>query len=422
MELSWFLYFKLDRYAVKRKYILIIPILLFFNFFSMINFVNAFNCNLIDFDTDKSVYYVDEDIKVNASWELYYNPINEIAYTQIHILDGLDQIIWNSTKYNQIGPYEQNWTLNYNNFNIDFINDSCRLYLKFFLFYFQIDTTNTMFTYLETLEIRILKRNITCELIGHKDTIKMGEMLSITAKFYDNTSELGQSLINQSVQFSITFSDLIIFQSNYTTNTLGEIAIDLCSITHLKLGLNLLLFSVTNSKVYNDSIFKYDVFIEKSDLIIDVITFNNELKNDENLELELHCFYFINESIQSLNNHTMFITIFDNNSIYFINKCTTNQFGFLTIIIPQEAFNYNQAYHDFNISIFFNGTYFLENKTIIRSFKLKQDTNSEVPNSYQLQFLSFISILIIVLVVFSYMITSKRSKSGKILTELIVRY
>ncbi|MFW9900283.1 MAG: hypothetical protein ACFFDY_03235 [Candidatus Thorarchaeota archaeon] len=385
--------------------------------------MSAFNCNLIDFNSNKNVYYIDEKIKVNASWELYYNPINEMAYIQIHILDCLDQVIWNSTKYNHIGFYEQNWTVNFNDIDLDFINDSITLYIKFFLFYFQIDTTNTMFAYLETIEIRILKRNITNELIGYKDTIKMGEILSFIARFYDGTSEIVQEGLNNiSVQFFISFDDLIIFQHNYTTNTSGEIPIVLYSLTHLRRGQNLLIFSITNNMVYNDSIFTYEIFAERNDLIIEFITFNDELKNNENLELKLHFFYYINQSFESLSNYTMLIKIFDNKSVYFIKEYTTDQFGFMTISIAQEEFIYNETNHNFNISIFFNGTFMLENKTVIKSFKLIQDIYPEITNSFQVRFLSFISILVIVLVVFSYLITNKRSKNGKMLTELIFRY
>ena len=413
----------MDRYAVKKKYIIIIPILLIIDFFCIINFVSGFNCNLIDFNSNKTVYYIDEKIKVNASWELYYNPINEIAYTQIHILDCLDQVIWNSTKYNHIGSYEQNWTVNFNDIDLDFINDSITLYIKFFLFYFQIDTTNTMFAYLETIEIRILKRNVTNELIGYKDTIKMGEILSFIARFHDDTSEVVQEgLNNLSVQFFVSFDDLIIFQHNYTTNTSGEIPIVLYSLTHLRQGQNLLIFSITNNRVYNDSIFTYEIFAERNDLIIEFITFNDELKNNENLELKLHCFYYINQSFESLSNYTMLIKIFDNKSVYFIKEYTTDQFGFINILIAQEEFIYNDTNHNFNISVFFNGTFILENKTVIKSFKLIRDIYPEITNSFQVRFLSFISILIIVLLVFSYLITNKRSKNGKMLTELIVRY
>jgi hypothetical protein len=150
--------------------------------------------------------------------------------------------------------------------------------------------------------------------------------------------------------------------------------------------------------------------------------FNEKLKNNEHLEMKLHCFYYYNQSFEALSNYTLQIRIFDNNSLYYINEYTTDKFGFLSFLITQEDFNYNYTNHDFKISIFFHGTFILRNKTITKSFKIEKEIYSEITSSSQVKFLSFISILVIVLVVFSYIITNKRSKSGKILTELIVKY
>jgi hypothetical protein len=279
-----------------------------------------------------------------------------------------------------------------------------------------------MFTYLETIEIRILKRNITCELIGYKDTIKIGEILSLTAKFFDNSSESIQSIINQSVQFYIKFNDSIIFQENFTTNISGEITIEINSIKNLNQGLNFLIFSITKSKFYNDSLFTFEIFAEKSDLLLDIISFNEELINNENFEMILYCFYYINQSFESLNNYTLIIRIFDSNFVYFTSEYITDQSGFLHILITQEEFTDNQLNHNFNVSVIFNGNYFLNSKTITKNFKLTQEIKSEITNSFHVKFLSFVSILVVVLIVFSYLIINKRSKTGKLLTELIVRY
>ena len=144
---------------MRKKYAIIFPILIVMQLFSVINLVGAFNCNLITLDTNQTEYYINEDIEINASWDLNYNIYNETAFIQIHILDIFDQIIWNSSKYNQIGTYVKNWTVNTENFNLNFENSSYILYIKFFVYYFQIDTTNTMSTYLESIEIKIMKRN-----------------------------------------------------------------------------------------------------------------------------------------------------------------------------------------------------------------------------------------------------------------------
>ncbi|MFX1420204.1 MAG: hypothetical protein ACFE9N_14915, partial [Promethearchaeota archaeon] len=384
----------------------------------MINFVNAFNCDLIRLETNQTEYYINEDIKINASWELYYSTINEIAYIQIHILDIFDQIIWNSSKYNQIGIFIKNWTINTENLNLDFTNSSYILFIKFYLFYFQIDTSNTISTYLESLEIKIMKRNIVCELLGYNEYLKLGENLSMIAKFYDLTNEINHPLNNQTIQFMIAFNNLIIHQQNYTTNMSGAILIHLSSINHCNLGQNFLIFSVSNNQVYNDSKFIYEIFIEKNDLIIDIIKFNNNLEDSEDLEIRLYCYYYFNQSVKPLADHNLLIKIFDNNTLTFMNENKTDEFGFITILISQNSFVSNLACQEFTICIIFNGTSFLDNKTLILSLSLKDDF-LETIYSFQMKFFSFISVLLIVLILLSYVIINKKGKNEKLLAELI---
>jgi hypothetical protein len=407
---------------VKKKYGIILPILLIIEILIVINPVNAFNCNLISFETNQTEYYINEDIKINASWELYYNPVNEIAYTQIHILNNSDQIIWNSSRNNQIGIYEQNWTVNIEEFDLDFKNNSYILFVKFFMFYFQIDTTNTMYTYLETIEIRVIRRNISCELIGYENHIKLGESLFFAAMFYDETSEIIQYLSNQTVLFLISFDDSIIHQCNYTTNDTGAVSVHLSTLTHLNLGKNLLIFSISNSSLYNDSNFIYEIIVEKNDLIIEILTFDNYLENGEDLEIRLSCYYYINQYKYWLENYNLLIKIYNKKTLTYIDEFETNNLGLLEVSISQDSFNDNQTSQNFTINIFFNGTYSLNNKTLILSLNLNQDIISETQNSFQMTIFSFTSVLIVILIFLSYIIINKRSKSEKLLSELVIKY
>lgn len=422
MELFGFLYFKLEKNSVKKKYIMILPILLIIEFITLINPVNAFNCNLITLDTSQTEYYINEDINIYASWELYFNPANEIAYTQIHILDNSDQIIWNSSKNNQIGTHEQNWTVNIEEFILDPRNDSYILFIKFFIFYFQIDTTNTMYTYLETIVIRAIKRNVACELIGYKDHIKIGENVSLIAKFYTESSESVFNLTNEIIQFMTSFNNITIYYSNYTTDIGGTISFQISSLTHLKLGKNFLIFLITNNRVFNDSKFLYEIIVEKNPVLIDIIKFNDFLKKNEELEINLRFYYSFNQSEEPLANYNITLKIIDNKTPVFINEYETDEFGNLKINISQEFFNFNQKSQEFIINIYFNGNYFFDNKTLSLELKLNQDVYSEINNSFQINFFSFISILVIILILFSYMLSNKRSNSEKLLTDLIIRY
>ncbi|MFX0000686.1 MAG: hypothetical protein ACFE9Q_05800 [Candidatus Hodarchaeota archaeon] len=407
---------------MKKKYGIVIPILIIVHLLTLINSVNGFNCNLIAISTDKTEYYIDEDIKINASWELSYNVNNEIAYIQIHILNYVEDIIWNSSNYNEIGVYEKNWTVNIEKLNMDFNNYSSILYVKFFIFYFQIDTTNTMCTYLETIKIRAVKRNLSCELSEYTEFIKLGENVHIIAKFYSNSSEGCLNLINQTIQFIISSNNIVIYYCNYTTNSLGNIELKISSLKHLNSGKNFLIFLNTNNRVFNDSKFIFEIFVEKNPVFVDIIVFNENLKKNENLEIKLYYYYYINQELIELANHNILLSICCNKTLLYINDYKTDSFGFLNVSIPQVLFNSHQIHQDFIIDIDFNGNYLLDNKSLSFSFKLEQDVDSVVNNFFQINIFSLISILTILLILFSYVISNRRRKNGKLLTELIVRF
>ncbi|MEE9378282.1 MAG: hypothetical protein V3V33_09635 [Candidatus Lokiarchaeia archaeon] len=407
---------------MKKKHIFLFSILILTDFFSVVSFVNAFYCNLNFLDTDKMVYLIDENVKINASWELNYNINNEISYVQVQLFDSFDNNIWNSSEYTEIGFSEKNWSLDLQQLNINFSNYTNILYVTFFSFYFHIDTTNTICTYLETIKIKIIKRNPLCELIGYRDHIKYGECLYLKARFYDKSSESTRYLINHTIEFMISFDNLTRHKYTYTTNISGVIDLKISSLADLALGQNFLIFSILDHRVYNDTKFIYELFVDKNHLIIDIISYNDSLNEHEDLTIKLSYYYSVNQSLKPLANYSILLKIFDNETLTFINEYETDKFGILTIIIPQKLFNFDQKSQRFNINIIFNGTYYLKNKTLSLSLKINQEIYSKTKNTLQMSILSFVSILIIILIILSYIISEKKNRSDKLLTDLIIRY
>ena len=407
---------------MKKKKFFLFSILILADFLSIISSVNGFYCNLNFLATDKIVYFIDENIKINASWELNYNINNEISYVQVQLFDSFDNKIWNSSEYTEIGFFEKDWSLDLQQLNIDFSNYTNILYVKFFSFYFHIDTTNTICTYLETIEIKIIKRNPLCELIGYRDPIKYGECLYLRARFYDNSSGSIRYLINHTIELVISFNNITKQRYTYTTNTSGMIGVSLSSITDLTIGQNFLVFSVIDNKIYNNTKFIYELFIDKNHLIIDIISYNDNLEENEDLKIKLLFYYNFNQSLKPLANYCILFKIFDKKKLAFIKEYITDKFGALTIIIPQELFNFDKKSQEFNINIIFNGTYFLENKTLSLSLKINQEIDSNTKNTLQMTILSFMSILIGILIVVSYIVWGKKKRNDKLLTDLIIRY
>ncbi|MFX0003049.1 MAG: hypothetical protein ACFFAA_06655 [Promethearchaeota archaeon] len=406
----------------KKTYAIIILTLTIVEVFSVSNSVQGFDYNLFILNTNKPEYYNDELIKINASWELNYDVVNEIAYVQIQIKDKYEQLIWNSSKNYQIGNYEKNWTVDIKDFNLEIINSSYILYVKFFVFFCYKDTGSDLYYYPETIEIRVIKRNISCDLIGYRDEIKMGENLNLVARFYDANSENIQYLINQDIQLMIINNDIIIQQTNYTTNISGEINLNLISPADLKIGQNFLILSITNNNLYNDSRFDYEIYVDKNEPSIEIIKFKNYLEHGEDLDIILRCFYSLNQSEIILANYNLLIRIYDNKSLIFINEYITDKFGFLEVSISQDSFNYTQKNQIYMIKIFLNETDFLYNKTLILNLNLNQNNYLKILNSFQIKIFSFTSVLIIMLIILSYVFINKKGKNEKILTELIIRY
>jgi hypothetical protein len=407
---------------VKKKYGIIIPILMLLEVLFVINFVNSFNCDLFLLKTNKTTYYINESIKINASWELNYDENSEVAYVQIHIMDKFNQFIWNSSKYNQIGTYKKNWTLNIKDFNLDIKNSSYTCYIKFFVFYCHKNTGSVMYNYIATEEITMIKRAVLCELTGYKERIKVGEELCLFAKFYDEDSNMDQYLINQTILFKIFFNDLVIKQANYSTNMSGVISIHLFSLTDLKLGQNFLVFSIEDNNLYNDSKFIYEIQVEKNDPIIEIINFKNNLKEHEDLEIKLYCYYYFNQSKNLLADYELSIKIFDNQTQIFVKEYETNKSGILEVSIPQKSFNQNQTNNNFFIKIVLNETSIIDKKTLTLTLNLNQDNYWKMLDLFQMKIFSFTTVLIIILILLLYVIINKRSKTEKLLTELIIRY
>jgi hypothetical protein len=407
---------------VKKKKIVLISILIIAELFLVINPVKAFSYNLISLELNRDTYFIDEKIKVNASWDLFYNPANEIAYTQIHILDSFDQIIWNSSKYNEIGTFDKNLTINIQDLSLESNNSSVVLYVGFFLFYFHTENLNTIRQYLEMLEIRVNKRNISCELIGYKDRIKFGEFLNFSAQFFDETANGTQIVNNQTINFIISSSGLVIHENDYITNDSGTINFNLSSLTDLRLGENQLRFSIYDDPVYNNVSFIYSLFVEKYQLKFEIITFRNELKKNEDLELILFCYYDIDQIEIPLASQNLLIEIFDNNTIIYTAQYKTNAYGILDMAISHGLFVIDQNSIEFTLRISFNGTESIEKGILNLNFNIDNGQLSDLANSLQVRILSFSSVLIVIFIILSYVIFNKKSKNEKLLSELVIRY
>jgi len=248
---------------VKKKSIALISIVFLIGLFHLPISARGspFPCELKHFSTDKVIYYYDETIEINASWELDYNPPAETAFIQIRILNENDTLLWNSTKLRDIGNFSNLWYVDIKNLDIFFKNNSYALYVKF---YFSLDGLPL---FLDTIEIFVFNRNnISCELIGFPNYLNFGEDLYFKARFYNVSINNYSYLSNYIISLEIISDNIISFRKNYTTNSSGMIEIFVFSYSNLTLGLNLIIFTALSDQFLNELYYEFKLIIHSPTL------------------------------------------------------------------------------------------------------------------------------------------------------------
>jgi len=410
---------------VKKRNLFIFILLLLTELFYLVNFAKGYYCRLNILESDREVYYINNKITINASWDLNYNTDTEIAFVQIQIFNNSNNIIWNSSEFDNVGDFEESWIIDTDLLNLPLNNYSNTIYIKFFSYYFQIDSTNTVFTFLETIKIKIIKRDLRCQLIGFEDRLKFGENLEFKANFYDNSSiEQDFYLINQTISFKILFNNIILYQSNYTTNQTGVISVILSSVTDLKIGYNNLVFTLKNHhSTYNNSQFIYGLLVEKNQVFINIVDFKENLAKIEDLEIRLfYYYYYSNQSIIPLINQCVELVIFENNTLMYREMYYTNNLGILQINIPHNVFDIDQRNKNLLINLKFNGTKFLENKTISLRLNVAGSVDSDNDKFQKMSILPISLGLMIIALIFSFIILNNRRKSETPFTDITIRY
>ena len=140
-------------------------------------------CNLYSFETDKTLYYLDETIEINATYDLYYNISTEISYVQVQIYDDLNDLLWNSSEYHALGTHQITFAVNIEDLEIHFFEDNLSLFIKFY-YYFEAPPTLGSGIVKDTLEVIIQDNQPYCRIFAfntEKETYHENETLEITA-------------------------------------------------------------------------------------------------------------------------------------------------------------------------------------------------------------------------------------------------
>jgi len=380
----------------------------------------SFSYDIFVFKSDKEIYYNNDNININASWELIYDPGYEISYFQVQIFNIFDKILWNSSEHHEIGYSEKNWTINIEFLNISFSNYTNTLFIKLYHFYKdQNGGGGPVEAFREIIIVNVLKRNVMCQLIGFKNVLKYGEHNFFTAKFYgtDNNSYL----VNETFHFEIISNKKILYQNNFTTNESGEISFNISTISHLNLGENNVIFNIRNNMIYNNATFSYEIFVEKLAIFVEVLRFDNNLENDHLITIELYI-YFFNQSIKPLKNQFLKTIIYNDLTLEYEDEFKTNQSGFVDIEISSNNFRFKENEKIFYVDIVFNGTKYLENKTITLNFKVKNFLSQGVFNLFFTTNIFLFSILIILFTSICMKVNVRKRTKFKLIRDLTFKF
>jgi len=336
----------------------------------------GFSCNNTLLVTDKNTYNNNENIYLNGSWELYYNSGFEVSYVQIQITNIFDKILWNSSNYYTTGISQKNWTINIQILNLTLTNYPCRIYIKLFNYHEDFNSNEVGTTYKEVITINITKRAVDCELTNFKSDLIYGESNLFNATFYNGNTSF--YLENETLQCIIRNNDEIIYQTIFTTDKDGMLSFNISTVKHLGLGRNNVSFIIKNNSYYLDTTFSYEVYVKKIPVYVEITNLVNNTEEGSLLKIQLFYYYF-NTNKKPLENESLKIIIYSNSTLEYEETLKTNQTGFVNINILPSIFNFEEEDKIFYVDVIFNGTNYLENRTICLSFQIQ---NFQYPRNY----------------------------------------
>ena len=374
----------------------------------------GFQFKLDSLSTDKNFYYIYEYLEINAKWELYYDIENdEVSFIQIQIYNSFNDLIWNSSEISNMGFNDDSWDIYFPDLELNLSRDSTQLYIKFYHFF--DNRVQAISTFRQTINITILKSELSCELIGFKDSMIFGDAMNFTVKIFETGNNT--VLINQSVFLNLKYNTTWIYSREFSTNEEGEIYLNLSSLYDLNIGVNELNFIINDSIIYNPIQFSYTIKVNRIPIIVNITQCEKDESTSE-VNLELRYYYYFDGKVVSLPNSSICIKILQNNSLKKDFLIRTDLNGNLLTRILYKSLDLDRRLSEFWIRFIFNGTKYLENRTTNLLINLDGSVHTEKLDSIQIIYLSgFISSIMI----FSVIIINKKRNKEKTLADLYIK-
>lgn len=351
---------------IKKKSCVFLIAFLFFQLFILFPRVKAvLQINISHFESDKNVYLIDEEISIEASWSLDYNPINDLAYIQIQFVNNLDQIIWCSEQNNSRGMFDKQITLKLLDLNISNFEFSENFTIRFFLFH-KIGDEIFYSGPINSISIQVLKKTVECSINNFNKNIKFGDYLQFKAIFFNLSGNDTQYLDNHIIKLNIFSRNELIYARNYVTSN-GKISINISSLEFSKIDSLKLALIVVANEVYCGNCFNFDINVQKMNLNHTVIKFTENVKYRENVSLYILFFHETGNHAVFLENLTITLRIYSNKVIVHDENYTLSNNGILNVNISSLIFNCDG---EKLILIMIDNNSFTENYTFTIRFNL----------------------------------------------------
>ena len=260
-----------------------------------------------------------------------------------------------------------------------------------------------------------MKSELSCELIGFKNSIIFGQNLNFTVRFFETGNN--SVLINQTVLLEVRFNETWIFSRQFRTNNDGEITLNLSSVNELNIGENELNFIINDSLIYDPIQFAYNIKVNRISVKVDIVQCEKDESTGE-LDVKMLYYYYFNGATISLSNRSIYITIFQNSSLKKDFSIRTNLNGSLSTKILYKSLDLDKKNSIFMIRFIFNGTKYLENQTT--NVLIKLDDLDQAENFGSFQIISFSGFITSIMILSIFFIKKKQNKE-KLIADLYIK-
>ena len=335
------------------------------------------------FETNQYEYYTDEVLKINASWALNYSDSEGDAFVKVKLMDESDNISWCSREFHEVGIMKRNWSLNIDSLNLTQTIPMSRLKVRLLYYYYGDEMGIVEDQILDELEIEILKKNVTIEIIDYEKELIYGESQNITIKFLDSVNLTG--LRNIPIKVGIISNNQAFTENVLITNSNGTINFMLSTYSELRTGSNTVNFNFEGNAIYSEVNISLPIHVNKLNVNLEIISQKCNITENDSFEMEFQLYYFLNDQKEFLNNKLIKVEIFRKQLLIYSHLIKIFENGKLFINISYSQIATVNGFIELRIELTLNETDKLKETISEFNIGVKINLDNENSNSEKFQ-------------------------------------